>query len=78
MGVHAARGWGLAYQASPINLPHNSHTLNLAFKASGARRIPAIQLIFKDLSAVCFSLFEKATYQENGAINYTTVESYQI
>ena len=40
----AARGWGLAYQASSIDLPHQSHTLEPALKAPRASRIAKIQL----------------------------------
>ena len=47
-GIHAACRWGLAYKASSIDLPHQSHTLDLALKASGARRTAAIQLFIKD------------------------------
>ena len=46
--VRAARGWGLAYQASSIDLPHQSHPLDPALKASRARRAAAIQLLIKD------------------------------
>ena len=41
--VGTARGWGLAYQASSINLPHQSHNFDPALKASGARRKAVIQ-----------------------------------
>ena len=44
----ALRGWGLAYQAFSIVLPHQSQTLDPALKASGARRFLAIQLLIKD------------------------------
>ena len=44
----AARGWGLAYQASSIDLPHQSHTLDPALKASRARRTPEIRLLVND------------------------------
>ena len=43
----AVRGWGLAYQASSIDRSHQSHTLDLALKASKARRIAAIQFLIK-------------------------------
>ena len=46
--VRSARGWGLAYQASSIDLPHQSHTLDPALKASRARRTPAIRLLVND------------------------------
>ena len=49
--VRALRGWGLAYQASSIDLPHQSHTLDPALKASRARRTPAIQLLVNDITA---------------------------
>ena len=45
----AARGWGLAYQASSIDLTHQSHTLDPALKASRARRAATIQLLLKDV-----------------------------
>ena len=46
--IRAAYGWGLAYQASSINLPHQFHTLEPALKNPGARRTLAIRLLIKD------------------------------
>ena len=46
--VRSARGWGLAYQASSIDLTHQSHTLDPALKACGARRAATIQLLLND------------------------------
>ena len=48
----ASRGhliWRLAYQASCINLPHQAHPLDLALKASRARRAATIQLLILTL-----------------------------
>ena len=44
----AARGWGLAYQASSIDLPQQSHTLDLALKAPRASSLQTIRSLKKD------------------------------
>ena len=41
--VRAARGWGLAYQASFIDLKLGSHTLDLALEAPRASGAPTIR-----------------------------------
>ena len=46
----AARGWRVAYQATPMDLTNQSHTLDPALKASRARRIAPIRLLKKDYS----------------------------
>ena len=40
--------WGLAYQATPVNLTHQSSTLDPALKAPRARRAAAIRLLVND------------------------------
>ena len=57
--VRAARGWGLPYQASSIDLPHQSHPLDPALKASRARRAAAIQLLIKDTVLVLYFFQER-------------------
>ena len=42
------RGWGLPYQASSIDLPHQSHTLDLALKAPRASSLRTIRSLKKD------------------------------
>ena len=50
----AARGWRVAYQATPMDLTNQSHTLDPALKASRARRIAPIRLLKKD--SISYSL----------------------
>ena len=40
--------WGLVYQETPMNLTHQSHTLDPALKAPRARRAAAIRLLVND------------------------------
>ena len=47
-GNPTARGWRVAYQGSSIDLPHQSHTLDLALKASRARCTAPIRLLVND------------------------------
>ena len=49
--VRAARGWGLAYQAFSIDLPHQSQTLDPALKASEAIGTATIRLLDIDYPA---------------------------
>ena len=46
--IRAAREWSPPYQGSCIDPMDQSQPLDLALKASGARRIPAIRLLIKD------------------------------
>ena len=48
IGTLTPKKFRSAYQACSIDLPHQSHTLDPALKASRARRIAAIQLLIKD------------------------------
>ena len=47
--VHATPGWWLPYQASSIDLPHQSHTLDPALEASRDRRFAPIRLLVNDI-----------------------------
>ena len=44
-----ARGWRVAYQATPMDLTNQSHTLDPALKASRASRTAPIRLLKKDI-----------------------------
>jgi len=66
----------LAYQATPMDLTHLFHTLELALNTSVARRIPAIRLLIKGAYLLLLSFTDMIRGVIGDMAEMKVVESY--